>query len=82
MTRYMKLVVAVATAVVCLPSSAPAAPPPAKLPAPTYKSVSKEVLIPMDDGVRIAATVAWPSEDGQTRARPVRRPASRPPGSS
>jgi putative CocE/NonD family hydrolase len=40
--------------------------PPPELPPPTYQSVSKEVLIPMDDGVRLAATVAWPSADGQT----------------
>ncbi|MEA2403485.1 MAG: uncharacterized protein QOE08_132 [Thermoleophilaceae bacterium] len=45
-------------------SAAPAPPP--KLPAATYKSVSKEVLVTMDDGVRIAGTVALPSADGQT----------------
>jgi putative CocE/NonD family hydrolase len=42
------------------------APPPPELPEPAYQSVAKEVLIPMDDGVKIAATVAWPSRDGQT----------------
>jgi putative CocE/NonD family hydrolase len=46
-------------------NASPSAPPP-ELPAPTYKSVSKEVLIPMDDGVKLAATVAFPSEDGQS----------------
>jgi putative CocE/NonD family hydrolase len=65
-----KLLAAVVSAAVVLPAAhAAAAPPPApKLPAPTYRSVSQEVLIPMDDGVRIAATVALPSEDGQTPA--------------
>jgi uncharacterized protein len=53
-------------------ASAYAAPPP-KLPDPTYKSVSQEVLIPMDDGVNLAATVALPSQDGQT-ALPGRFP--------
>ena len=49
-----------------LPASASAAPDPPKLPEPTFKSVSHEVLIPMDDGVLLAATVALPSQDGQT----------------
>ncbi len=56
---------AVAMSTWLAPATASAAPPP-KLPEPTYKSVSTEVLIPMDDGVRIAATIAFPSEDGQT----------------
>lgn len=44
-------------------------PPPAPvLPAATYKSVSEELLISMDDGKRLAATVAYPSIDGKTRA--------------
>lgn len=47
-------------------TTASAAAPPPKLPDPTYKSVAKEVLISMDDGVKIAATVALPSQDGQT----------------
>ena len=66
--RGTKLIVALALAAVALPVSSAAAadPTPPKLPDPTYQSVSKEVLIPMDDGVRIAATVAFPSEDGQT----------------
>lgn len=44
---------------------ASAAPPP-ELPDPTFKSVSEEVLIAMDDGVELGATVARPSLDGQT----------------
>jgi putative CocE/NonD family hydrolase len=48
-------------------AAAEPAPPP-KLPDPTYQSVAKEVLIPMDDGVKIAATIAWPSKDGSTPA--------------
>ncbi|MGH2837377.1 MAG: CocE/NonD family hydrolase [Thermoleophilaceae bacterium] len=43
-----------------------AAPPPPELPEPTLQSVSQEVLIPMDDGVKLGATIALPSEDGQT----------------
>ena len=45
---------------------AEAAPP--TLPAPTYQSVSMETLVPMDDGVRLAATVYLPSRDGKTPA--------------
>ena len=50
-----------------LPAAARAesAPPP-ELPEPTYQSVSQEVLVPMDDGVNLAGTIAFPSEDGQT----------------
>ena len=39
------------------------------LPAPTYQSVSHEVLIKMDDGVKLGATVALPSRDGETPMR-------------
>src|SRR5687767_12537083 len=49
-----------------MPTGAHAAAPPPELPEPTYESVAKEVLIPMDDGVNLAATIAFPSEDGQT----------------
>ncbi len=45
----------------------PAAAPPT-LPAPTYQSISQEVLVTMDDGVRLAATVAFPSKDGASPA--------------
>jgi hypothetical protein len=61
------LVAVVAVVVTCGAAPALGAPPP-KLPDPTYQSVSKEVLIPMDDGVELAATVAWPSRDGKTAA--------------
>ncbi|MGH2782107.1 MAG: CocE/NonD family hydrolase, partial [Thermoleophilaceae bacterium] len=37
-----------------------------ELPDPSFQSVSEEVLIPMDDGVMLAATVRRPSVDGQT----------------
>jgi uncharacterized protein len=46
------------------PATAAGAPP--VLPDPTYMSVSKEVLVTMDDGVKIATTVAFPSADGKT----------------
>lgn len=36
------------------------------LPEPTFQSVQQEVLITMDDGVQLAATVALPSLDGET----------------
>jgi putative CocE/NonD family hydrolase len=51
------------------PGAAAAAPAP-KLPDPTYKSISREVLVTMDDGVQIAGTIALPSKDGKT---PLRR---------
>lgn len=38
------------------------------LPAPTYKSVSEESLITMDDGVQLAATIVRLSKDGKTAA--------------
>src|SRR3954449_12589937 len=65
-----RLLAGVALAVACAaaPGAAVAAPPPPRLPDPTYQSVSQEVLIPMDDGVKLAATVAWPSRDGKTPA--------------
>lgn len=50
-------------------TAAHAAAPPAKLPAPTYPAtVSQEVLVPMDDGVKIGMTVTLPSQDGKTAA--------------
>jgi putative CocE/NonD family hydrolase len=58
------LAAAAALVAACTPARA-AAPPPAMPPA-TLKSVSKEVLVTMDDGVKIATTVAFPSADGST----------------
>jgi putative CocE/NonD family hydrolase len=58
---------AAAFLLVAAPASATDAPPPT-LPPATYKSVSKEMLVTMDDGVRIATTVAFPSRDGTTPA--------------
>src|SRR6478736_2438465 len=60
------LIVAALLAALTVSATASAAPP--KLPDPTYQSVSKDVLVPMDDGVKIAMTVAWPSKDGSTPA--------------
>src|SRR5687768_13967179 len=48
-----------------LPAGAAQAQAPPVLPEPTYQSVAQEVLIPMDDGVKLAATIALPSEDGE-----------------
>lgn len=56
-----------AAALLVVPATAAtAAPPVPPVPAPTYKSVSSEVLVTMDDGVKIATTVALPSRDGST----------------
>jgi predicted acyl esterase len=60
--------VAGATAALVLPAAPAAGAPAPKLPAPTYSSVSQEVLVTMDDGVKLAGTVALPSRDGQTPA--------------
>jgi putative CocE/NonD family hydrolase len=57
------LALAAALAAIAAAPSQAAAPPPT-LPAPTYKSVSREVLVKMDDGVQLAGTVALPSLDG------------------
>src|SRR3954470_608692 len=38
------------------------------LPPATYQTVSRDVFLPMDDGVKIAMTVTQPSLDGQTPA--------------
>ncbi len=54
-----------ALAALTLPAAAAAAPPPT-LPPAGYQSVSEEVLIEMDDGVKLGATVARPSLDGET----------------
>ena len=64
MTRQL----AVAAFLIAMTAPAASAAPPPKVPAPTYQSVAKEVLIAMDDGVKIAATVTFPSKDGTTPA--------------
>src|SRR5947209_18573949 len=72
--RRGALVIALAAAAVgCTQASAAAADPPPKLPDPTYQSVSREVMVTMDDGVQIAGTIALPSKDGKT-ALPGRFP--------
>src|SRR4051794_9946315 len=43
-----------------------AATPP--MPNATYKTVSSYLTIPMDDGVRLGATLTFPSTDGSARA--------------
>jgi uncharacterized protein len=49
-------------------SQVPGRTPPT-LPEPRYQSVEHEVLIKMDDGVKLGATVALPSRDGETPMR-------------
>jgi hypothetical protein len=67
--RRAFLIAAAAVALAAAPvAPAAAQAPPPKLPAPTFQSVSHEVLIEMDDGVELAGTVALPSLDGQTPA--------------
>ena len=55
-------------------TSEPAAPSvpgrtPPTLPEPRFQSVAHEVLIKMDDGVKLGATIALPSRDGETAMR-------------
>ena len=38
------------------------------LPPPTYQTVSQNVMIPMDDGVQLGATITFPSLNGSTPA--------------
>ena len=45
-----------------------AADPPPQLPPATYKTVAQEMTITMDDGVKLAATAAFPSVDGSKPA--------------
>jgi putative CocE/NonD family hydrolase len=61
----------VALAAVVPGADAAAAPP--KLPPAKYETVTREVFVRMDDGVRIAGTVALPSRDGK-RPAPGRFP--------
>jgi putative CocE/NonD family hydrolase len=60
--------VAAAAATLALPVVRADAAAPPTVPAPTFSSVSQEVLVTMDDGVKLAGTVALPSRDGQTPA--------------
>lgn len=46
-------------------TAARTAPP---VPAASYQTVSDYVMIPMDDGVRLGATITYPSKNGKTRA--------------
>ena len=39
-----------------------------QVPAASYQTVSDYVMIAMDDGVRLGATITFPSKDGTTRA--------------
>ena len=63
---------AVAAAVFVVPAQAKSSPrdttlaPP--VPAATYKTVSEYVMVRMDDGVRLGATLTFPSKDGSTPA--------------
>jgi putative CocE/NonD family hydrolase len=61
------IVAATALVALCSPAAATATSP-AELPTATYETVAKEVLIPADDGVQLAATVTFPSRDGTTPA--------------
>ena len=63
-----KLAVAAAAVAFALSPGAASAAPAPKMPEPTYQSVSTEVLVTMDDGVKLAGTIALPSRDGQTPA--------------
>lgn len=67
MGHRMRLLAALAAALLTVGGGvARADAPPPTLPPATSKSVAKELLIPMDDGVRLAATVTFPSADGTT----------------
>lgn len=69
MPTTRRLLILLALLVPTAPAVAASAPPP-KLPEPTFPTtVSEEVLVPMDDGVKIAMTVTLPSNDGSTPAR-------------
>src|SRR4051794_2156431 len=76
-TRFAVLVAGSLVAALVVPAAAPPAPrqaAPARpasgpsVPAPSYQTVSEYVMIPMDDGVRLGATITFPSVDGKTRA--------------
>lgn len=65
--RFRRPLIA-AVLVVLAPATAQAASPYPPLPPATYKTVSTDVFLPMDDGVKIAMTVTRPSLDGSTPA--------------
>lgn len=50
------------------PATVAAPAPPPVLPEPTYSSVAQEVMLAMDDGVELGATITYPSVDGAVRA--------------
>ncbi len=66
--RTGRLLIAALFALLALAPAAHAASPYPPLPAATYKTVSADVFLPMDDGVKIAMTVTRPSLDGATPA--------------
>jgi uncharacterized protein len=68
MPRVPRLCLALLAALSVCGAPAAAAPPPPELPPPTYETVGEELSITMDDGVRLGATVTFPSTDGQARA--------------
>jgi hypothetical protein len=70
--RGRRMPVGLAALLVCALLSVPVggrATTPPTVPPPTYeRTVSQELLIPMDDGVEIGATITFPSLDGKVRA--------------
>ena len=63
-----RVVVTTALVVAAMGSGEAMADAPAMPPATYPQTVSQQLLVPMDDGVRIATTVTFPSLDGQTPA--------------
>src|SRR4051794_14190051 len=61
------LLAAFAVLAVAAPAARADSPYP-PLPPATYQTVSHDVFLPMDDGIKIAMTVTQPSLDGQTPA--------------
>jgi uncharacterized protein len=70
--RLAAVIVAGLVAALVVPAAATPSPrramstPP--VPAASYQTISDYVMIPMDDGVRLGATITFPSKDGETRA--------------
>ena len=65
----LQLAVATATVAFALSPGAVSAAPAPTMPAPTYQSVSTEVLVAMDDGVKLAGTIAFPPATVRRRRR-------------